>query len=292
MMYRKFVMAAVCVITAVMASPASAAVVFSEDFQSYGDGASITSGTNPNGWSLSATPITTANTNAFDGSTYTFTPSAAQTIFASAPLDDRNTFPNVDTSFVDRNVPEASGAPLSLVNTGIATLSYDFAMASAGSSTSSGPSGILLRDTSTGKNLLVYSASSLFWINVGDAAGIDSAVLDFFADSVPALNLDRQNMTLTMNFDTGIAFATVSSATVTYNPGGLSTFVGPNVVMPAGFAPDEIVIFNGGPGLVGNFFNRGPKFDNIVVEGTAIPEPTSLALVAMGGLLIALRRKR
>lgn len=33
------------------------------------------------------------------------------------------------------------------------------------------------------------------------------------------------------------------------------------------------------------------RFDNITVEGTVIPEPTSLALLGLGGLLIARRRR-
>jgi len=288
MMYRRFAMAAVCMIATTLASPASAGVVFSENFETYtvGNTLDVGGGANVNGWAFSATPITVGKLAAWPSGVYNVVPNAIMKVDNTASLDNVTSFPNPASL---AGVNHSAAASLALPNSGVATLDYDLQWADT-TSKSNGPTGLLIRDTTLGKDINIWSSGGSHWITVGDATSVDSWSSRGFGDvGANPKTTGKQHMTVTFDFDSGANgtfAATVSSDTQLY--GTATTSATQN--LPAGFAPDEIVLWNGA-GVHANFV-WGSAFDNIVIDSTAIPEPASLALFAMGGLLLVSRRRR
>ena len=274
-----------------MAMPVTAGVLLSEDFATYPGGSGIndsTPGVNINGWADWTAPIMNDSSGA-PGVSGTFSPVQGVNVdYIGALMPGLSTTPH--PGFAGPLLgTEASAAPVSLSPTGVATLDFDWALATA-TAQSGGPAGVQLIDSATGKYVgwNTYSGSS--WCDTSDAGSSGN-----YADPVGYFSA-KQHVQLVVDFDGGTVASTTSSASVLYfgvgfpypSGGGLSITSSP-LALPAGFAPDTVLLWNGGYEMnVSQIY--GPGYDNIVLDG--VPEPATMSILAIGGLVGLLRKRK
>jgi len=194
--------------------------------------------------------------------------------------DVGNAAVTTQTDFLQPAAIEASAAPLALDATGTATLDFDWAYG-VESSASHGSSGFAVVDSVAGTSVSWFQSQRISYLETSD--GASSFNWGVIPDNT---RVDRQT-TLNFDFDAG----TVSAAASGPSYDGFFGLFSNTLSLPATFDPDTLVLFNVGFGENAGAFTSGPGYDNIVVN-SSIPEPASLALLAMGGLLLTLRRKR
>ena len=115
-------------------------------------------------------------------------------------------------------------------------------------------------------DLTGFQDISVSWANRGTSTGFDSRVVEVSTNGTDFNQIFSDTGTLTSTWDVesasaGSALDDAATAFIRFTLDG-ATSTGGNI-----------------------------RIDNIVLEGTAIPEPTSLALIGLGGLLIARRRR-
>lgn len=132
---------------------------------------------------------------------------------------------------------------------------------------------------------------------LGETLGLDSFVYKTFREQNAGLNASgwaSSQLLVRLNdtaFTTADALGSVNTSTIDT----VDTFT-INTGLPAGLVNGDVVNFRvyawnndtlGGGGTI----DRATRFGGVSISGTVIPEPASLALAALGGLLILPRRR-
>ena len=138
-------------------------------------------------------------------------------------------------------------------------------------------------------------------VNAVAGSGSDRGI-DFTLTAASGFELNVTDFTVFSRSGSTPAATNPETITLQYSLNGGTTFInasGPTVLTanyvqytgPVGVTGEDSILFRVRGDFTGNQ-GRSFRFDDIVVNGEVIPEPASLALLGLGGLLLLPRRKR